>query len=233
MSAGTQTSDRLERSRGEAPSRAGRAEGGVPPRARPPRLPHRRTRRGGDRGGPDLRELAELADHQAGALRQNPAVEATTGLSDADGTPVAQIAAAAARAERPAAPAGPRPAAATSCTSTGRGPAAKPPGRKSRRSPSRPLISLVMPTYKSDLRYLRKAIDSVRAQHYPEWELCIVDDGSGRPGLNAAIQRYADADPRIKFEPVAENRGISAATNAGAGDLRRRVRRLPRPRRRR
>ncbi|HET7052920.1 MAG TPA: glycosyltransferase [Solirubrobacterales bacterium] len=80
--------------------------------------------------------------------------------------------------------------------------------------PSRPVISLAMPTYKSDLRYLRQAIDSVRAQHYPAWELCIVDDGSGRPELNAAIQRYADADARIKFAPAAENRGIAAATNA-------------------
>lgn len=79
---------------------------------------------------------------------------------------------------------------------------------------SRPTISLAMPTYKSDLGYLAKAIESVRAQHYPEWELCIVDDGSGQPALNAVVQRYADADPRIKFEPAAENRGISAATNA-------------------
>lgn len=78
----------------------------------------------------------------------------------------------------------------------------------------RPKISLAMPTYRSELRYLRQAIDSVRAQHYPEWELCIVDDGSGDAALNAAIQRYADADPRIRFAPAAENRGISAATNA-------------------
>jgi glycosyltransferase involved in cell wall biosynthesis len=78
---------------------------------------------------------------------------------------------------------------------------------------SRPTISLAMPTYKSDLGYLVKAIESVRAQHYREWELCIVDDGSGQPELVAAVQRYADADPRIKFE-AAENRGISGATNA-------------------
>ncbi len=78
---------------------------------------------------------------------------------------------------------------------------------------ARPAISLAMPTYKSDLGYLAKAIESVRAQHYPEWELCIVDDGSGQPELVAAVQRYADADPRIKFE-AAENRGISGATNA-------------------
>lgn len=78
---------------------------------------------------------------------------------------------------------------------------------------SRPLISLAMPTYKSDVDYLRKAIDSVIAQHYREWELCIVDDGSEQPELVAELRRYAGADPRIKFE-AAENRGISGATNA-------------------
>lgn len=78
---------------------------------------------------------------------------------------------------------------------------------------SRPPISLAMPTYRSDLGYLRKAIDSVRGQHYPEWELCIVDDGSGQRELVDAIQRYASADTRIKFRPVEQNRGISAATN--------------------
>ncbi len=78
---------------------------------------------------------------------------------------------------------------------------------------SRPTISLAMPTYKSDLGYLVKAIESVRGQHYREWELCIVDDGSGQPELVAVLQRYADTDPRIKFE-AAENRGISGATNA-------------------
>ena len=71
-----------------------------------------------------------------------------------------------------------------------------------------------MPTYKSDLGYLVKAIESVRGQHYPAWELCIVDDGSDQRELNAVLQRYADADPRIKFAPAAENGGISSATNA-------------------
>lgn len=80
--------------------------------------------------------------------------------------------------------------------------------------PNRPLISLVMPTYKTDLRYLREAVDSVRGQYYPEWELCVVDDASGRPELERVLRAYA-ADPRIKFQPLGENSGISAATNAG------------------
>jgi GT2 family glycosyltransferase len=78
-----------------------------------------------------------------------------------------------------------------------------------------PLISLVMPTYRTELKYLRIAIDSVRGQVYPEWELCIIDDGSGDPRLNAALERAAAADERIRFEALPENRGISAATNRG------------------
>jgi GT2 family glycosyltransferase len=79
--------------------------------------------------------------------------------------------------------------------------------------PERPLISLVMPTYRSNLKYLREAIDSVRGQLYPDWELCIADDGSGRPELESALAAYARTDQRIRFRAVPENRGISAATN--------------------
>jgi O-antigen biosynthesis protein len=81
--------------------------------------------------------------------------------------------------------------------------------------PARPLISLVMPTYKTDLKYLREAIDSVLAQHYPEWELIVVDDASEDPALARALSAYAAAHPRIKFKPLQRNAGISAATNAG------------------
>jgi glycosyltransferase involved in cell wall biosynthesis len=80
---------------------------------------------------------------------------------------------------------------------------------------ARPRISLVMPTYRTELRYLRQAVDSVLDQHYPDWELCIVDDGSEDAGLRAAIQRYADADSRIVFKPLEQNRGISTASNEG------------------
>jgi len=81
--------------------------------------------------------------------------------------------------------------------------------------PSQPLISLVLPTYKTELRYLREAVESVRAQQYPEWELVIVDDGSGEPKLSREIEALAAADARIKCELLAENGGISAASNAG------------------
>jgi len=79
----------------------------------------------------------------------------------------------------------------------------------------RPLISLVMPTYKTELRYLREAVDSVIAQHYPEWELILVDDGSGKPELLREFAAYAAAEPRIKFKALTENGGISKASNEG------------------
>ncbi len=80
--------------------------------------------------------------------------------------------------------------------------------------PTRPLISLVMPTYKTDPKYLCEAVDSVRSQYYPEWELIVVDDGSEVVALEQTMSSYG-GDPRIKFKPLRENVGISAATNAG------------------
>lgn len=79
----------------------------------------------------------------------------------------------------------------------------------------RPLISLVMPTYRTETKYLCEAIDSVLAQHYPEWELVVVDDGSERPELERVVEAYAAADKRVRFLPLSRNGGISTATNAG------------------
>ena len=44
-----------------------------------------------------------------------------------------------------------------------------------------PVISVVTPVYNTDEIWLRKAIESVRAQIYPHWELCLVNDGSTKP----------------------------------------------------
>ncbi len=78
-----------------------------------------------------------------------------------------------------------------------------------------PLISVVMPTYETEPSYLREAIGSVRAQRYPHWELCVVDDGSRRRETRRTIQRSVSRDARITARFLDENRGISAATNQG------------------
>ena len=77
----------------------------------------------------------------------------------------------------------------------------------------RPLVSIVMPTYNPDPRWLREAIESVRAQLYENWELCIADDCSSDPAVRAALEDYGKADQRIKVAYLEENRGISAASN--------------------
>jgi O-antigen biosynthesis protein len=78
---------------------------------------------------------------------------------------------------------------------------------------STPLISVVMPTYDPEEVHLRAAIESVRAQDYPHWQLRIADDGSTRPTVHSVLAQYAAADPRIEVELLDHNSGISAASN--------------------
>ena len=78
----------------------------------------------------------------------------------------------------------------------------------------RPLVSVLMPTYKTPDRWLRKAIESVRNQVYENWELCIADDNSNDPDLRRTLDEYAQKDPRIKVMYRTENGHISAASNS-------------------
>jgi O-antigen biosynthesis protein len=74
-----------------------------------------------------------------------------------------------------------------------------------------------MPTYNTPRRYLREAIESVRRQHYPRWELCIADDGSTHPGVGRLIRQYVAADPRISADFLPQNQGIATASNRALG----------------
>lgn len=78
-----------------------------------------------------------------------------------------------------------------------------------------PKISVVMPVYKPALPLLEAAIASVCAQLYSDWELCLVDDGSGDAALTERLASLCAAEPRICLTSLPENGGISAATNAG------------------
>ena len=70
--------------------------------------------------------------------------------------------------------------------------------------------------------FLREAVESVRSQTYPNWELVLVDDGS-TDASTAIAQGYARAYPgRIRYvdHPGHENRGMSASRNRGLGSTR-------------
>ena len=76
-----------------------------------------------------------------------------------------------------------------------------------------PLISVLLPVYNSNLKWLRRAILSVQKQLYPRWELCIVDDASTDRKIWPFLQRSARQDRRIKLMRRTENGHISAASN--------------------
>ena len=81
--------------------------------------------------------------------------------------------------------------------------------------PLAPLVSVICPVWRPDLDEFRAAVDSVIAQSYANWELILVDDGSGDPALTRCIAGFVKADSRIKALPQTKNGGISQATNAG------------------
>ena len=80
--------------------------------------------------------------------------------------------------------------------------------------PYRPVISIVMATYNSPDAYLRQAIDSVRAQAYAEWELCIADDASTVARVRKTLDAYAASDVRIRVVKRTTNGHISEASNS-------------------
>ena len=77
-----------------------------------------------------------------------------------------------------------------------------------------PLVSIVMPVYNPDLAHLSSAIDSVRAQIYENWELCIADDASTNASIAPALKQHAAADSRIKLTFRARNGHIAACSNS-------------------
>lgn len=77
-----------------------------------------------------------------------------------------------------------------------------------------PLISIVMPVYNVAERWLRAALDSVLAQTYQNWELCIADDASSEPYIEPLLQEYSQRDARIKYIIRKENGHISEASNS-------------------
>jgi len=78
-----------------------------------------------------------------------------------------------------------------------------------------PSISIVVPAYDTPDRYLDPLLESVLAQTYPAWELCLVDGGSPDPDRATAIRAAGARDERIRVTVAEENLGIAGNTNLG------------------
>jgi glycosyltransferase involved in cell wall biosynthesis len=88
------------------------------------------------------------------------------------------------------------------------------PSPASDRAAGLPLISVLMPVYNPPLDFWDEAIESLRAQWYPHWELCMADDASTDPRVRERLQAWAEREPRIRWVTLAKNGHISAASNA-------------------
>ncbi|MHB8100033.1 MAG: glycosyltransferase [Sulfuricurvum sp.] len=77
--------------------------------------------------------------------------------------------------------------------------------------PYQPLISIIMPVYNVDPKWLDLAIKSIENQWYDNWELCICDDKS----TNEKTIRYLQSlrNPKIKISYLDHNLNICGASN--------------------
>ena len=76
----------------------------------------------------------------------------------------------------------------------------------------RPIISVMMPTYKHE-HFIRRAIASLRAQTFNNWELIIINDASP-DRTEHIIQEYSE-DKRIQYYANNENQGLGSCLNFG------------------
>lgn len=78
-----------------------------------------------------------------------------------------------------------------------------------------PLVSLVVPCYRSDAGYLGELVSSVRAQSYGRWELLLLDSTPQDGVVRAAAKSAGVPDERVHVLDTSAPRGIVGNTNAG------------------
>lgn len=77
----------------------------------------------------------------------------------------------------------------------------------------RPKISVLTPLFNTPEKFLREMIESVCAQTYEDWELCLCDAGT-QADTQRICEEYTRRDHRIIYKKLNENKGISENTNA-------------------
>lgn len=83
-----------------------------------------------------------------------------------------------------------------------------------------PLFSIVIPLYRTPQHYLKEMLDSVVAQTYTNWELCLAD-GSGRNNsgsignMRSFVEHRYGLDKRVRYILLDRNKGIAENINTG------------------
>lgn len=76
-----------------------------------------------------------------------------------------------------------------------------------------PLISVAVPAYRTPKVFLCQMIDSLKAQTYGNWELCIANGSPDDREMGQVLAKYASEDSRIRVMDLKENLGIAENTN--------------------
>ena len=76
-----------------------------------------------------------------------------------------------------------------------------------------PLVSIVVPVYNTPVSYLQAMLQSVLAQTYGNWELCIAN-GSSEPEPGDLLGAYQARETRIRVKQLPDNLGIAGNSNA-------------------
>ena len=73
-----------------------------------------------------------------------------------------------------------------------------------------PKISILVPMYKTPVKFFEELVDYMINQTYPNWELCLED---GSPEADSNIAKICSRDGRIKYNYTGNNLGIAGNTN--------------------
>lgn len=77
------------------------------------------------------------------------------------------------------------------------------------------LVSVIVPVYNAE-KFIREAMDSVRAQTYENWELLLVEDGSSDGSVDVITGYIAETqEARIRLIRQPSNQGAARARNRG------------------
>ncbi|KAF2988874.1 glycosyltransferase family 2 protein (plasmid) [Methylocystis sp. MJC1] len=80
--------------------------------------------------------------------------------------------------------------------------------------PIKPLFSIILPTYNSNIKLLEEAINSLLTQTYQNFEVCIADDCSTKDEVRDFITKTGDKHERIRYVFRDENGHISECSNS-------------------
>lgn len=77
-----------------------------------------------------------------------------------------------------------------------------------------PCFSIVVPLYKTQEKYLKELVESIKGQTYSNWELCLSDGSGGDSPLKEILKELEHSDSRIKVISSKESLQIAENTNA-------------------